>query len=69
MASRRGYSSSRCRYSSELRKAYWIGVGINAERHGDSDRLLEHHNSAIRNSARKGYDAENTKDLTRTKFK
>lgn len=60
---------SKKRYTAAQRKAYWIGVGINAERHGDSDRLLEHSSSMIRNSARRGYNDENTKDLTRVKFK
>lgn len=44
------------RYASAERKAYWIGVGINAERYGDSDRFLEHSNSKIRTSARRGYN-------------
>ena len=57
------------RYTSAERKAYWIGVGINAERYGDSDRLLEHSNSKIRTSARRSYNDENMKDLTRIKFK
>ena len=60
---------SKKNYTAAQRKAYWIWVGINAERHGDSDRLLDHSNSKISNLARRGYNDENTKNLTRVKFK
>ena len=57
------------RYTAAQRKAYWIGVGINAERYGDSNWMLEHSNAKIRYSTRCGYNDENTKYLTRVKFK
>ena len=56
------------KFTAAQRKAYWIGVGMNAERYGDSERLLNHPDPNIRNSARHGYNDENTKDLTRVKF-
>ncbi len=51
-------------YSSEERKAYWIGVGISAERHGDGEKVLDSRSTKIRNSVRKGYEADNHKDLS-----
>lgn len=62
-------SKKKKNYTAAQRKAYWIGVGMNAERYGDSGWLLDHPDPAIRNSARRGYNDENTKVLTRNKFK
>lgn len=60
--------NGKTKYTAAQCKAYWIGVGMNAERYGDSGRLLDHPDPAIRNSVRRGYNDENTKDLTRVKF-
>lgn len=52
------------RFSRNEIRSYWIGVGVSAERHGDADELLESRNAKIRNSARKGYEEDNRKDLS-----
>lgn len=56
------------KFTAAQKRAYWIGVGMNAERYGDSERSLDHPDPNIRNSARRGYNDENIKDLTRVKF-
>lgn len=54
----------RNKYSLQEKRAYWIGVGISAARHGDADVLLNSSNSDVRNSARSGYEADNRRDLS-----
>ena len=54
------------RYSAVERKAYWIGVGIAAERRGDADDLVKGYsrfNSMLKrqNSARAGLNANRGK--------
>ena len=46
------------------RRAYWIGVGISAERHDDGRKLLDCSSSAIRSSVRKGYEDDSHKDVS-----
>ena len=59
-----GKKTNRPRYSAAERKAYWIGVGISAERHGEGNSVLNHRNNSIRKSALKGYADDNLKDVS-----
>lgn len=62
---KRSYTRTKSpKYTAVERRAYWIGVGISAERHGDSRKLLDSSNVAIRNSVRSGYEADNRRDLS-----
>lgn len=54
----------RKKYSLNERRAYWIGVGISAERHGDGDRIFSHPSEKVRKSASKGYEADNSRDVS-----
>ncbi len=53
------------KYSAAEKKAYWIGVGISAERHGEGNSVLNHRNNLIRKSALKGYEDDNFKDVSK----
>ena len=46
-------------------RAYWIGVGISAAVHGESQALLESKNLKFRSSIRKGYQDDNFKDISK----
>lgn len=52
------------KYSAAEKRAYWIGAGISAAVHGDSDKILRHKNPKIARSARKGYEDDNHKDIS-----
>ena len=55
--------NKRKKYSAKEKRAYWIGVGISAERHGDGEKMLGHRNSKYKNSAINGYNADNHRDI------
>lgn len=52
------------KYSVNERRAYWVGVGICAERYGDGDRLLNHSDSLLRQSFRNGYEDDNHNNIS-----
>lgn len=58
----------RRKFSKDEVRAYWIGVGISSVIHKESDYLLNSTNTKIKKAVRKGYQDDNSKDLTR-KFK
>lgn len=64
MANKKLPKKTKPKYTAAQRRAYWIGVGISAERHGDGDKVLDSSNIAVRNSARNGYSDDNHKDLS-----
>ena len=51
------------KYSIAEKRAYWIGVGISAERHGDGAKILNKSSDKIRKSSQNGYEADNKKDI------
>ena len=55
---------SKQKYSTAEKRAYWIGVGISAERHGDGAKILNGSSGKIRKSAQNGYEADNKKDVS-----
>ncbi len=54
------------KFSAAERKAYWMGVGISAQVHGDGQKMMECSNARLRRSIQAGYEADNRKDLSRT---
>lgn len=52
----------RSKYSYKQKRAYWIGVGISMERHGDGYKALENSNVKTRKSVISGYEADNYHD-------
>lgn len=55
--------SKQKKYSLNERRAYWVGVGVCAERHGDSEKYLKSADSKIAQSFYNGYEADNHKSL------
>lgn len=53
------------RFSRKEIQAYWVGVGISAERHNESEKLLNSKNPRIRQSMYSGYNADNYKDVSK----
>lgn len=51
-------------YSVDERRAYWVGVGISAQRHGDGEKLLDSSNSLLRRSLLRGYEDDNHRDVS-----
>ena len=58
----------RKKFSKDEVRAYWIGVGISSAIHKESNHLLNSSNPKIKKAVRKGYQDDNSKDLTK-KFK
>lgn len=60
------------RIPSDLTRAYWMGVGISAQIHGDGDRALYCSDERLRKSIQAGYNADNyhdvSKDLIRGRY-
>lgn len=53
------------KHSLDERRAYWIGVGISSAYHKEADNLLNSSNPKIQKAIRKGYQADNVKDVSR----
>lgn len=51
-------------FSSAERKAYWMGVGISAQIHGDGDKVRNCSNERLRKSIQAGYNADNYHDAS-----
>lgn len=51
-------------YSKNEIRAYWIGVGISSAYHREADKLLNSSNPKIQKAIRKGYQADNLKDIS-----
>jgi hypothetical protein len=51
-------------FSARERQAYWVGVGISAQRHGDAEKLIESSNAKYRRSIQRGYNADNHNDVS-----
>lgn len=49
-------------------RAYWIGVGIGAERHKDGNKCLDSKNTKLRNAVRSGYSDDNYKNISKKVF-
>ena len=53
------------RYSNAEKQAYWVGVGISAERHNEAEMLLNSKNPKIKKSLINGYNADNYRNVSK----